>query len=170
MDAQQKPEVEEPKRNPAALAVVGVLAVVALAAALYVTVRSLRRVQTSPVPIALRTAPPDTGLVVFRASMRRKVRTLETRCKLKRKRLKNGLNPQQDSLSRECDSAIALILIHVTALDSVKREDRKMAAGSLRAEYARVKGKVNAFTRSGLGRGEVSDDSLDAELKKLIGE
>jgi hypothetical protein len=33
-----------------------------------------------------------------------------------------------------------------------------------------VKVKVNVFTRSGLGGNEVSDDSLNAELKKLISE
>jgi hypothetical protein len=169
MDERQMPEVERPRRSPA-LVLVGVLAAVALAAALYVVVKSLRRVRTDPLPVALQTAPPDTGLVMFRANMRRKVRTLEIRCRTKRKQLKDGLTPRQDSLSRECDSAIALVLTHVAVLDSVRREGRKAAAESLRAEYARVRAKVNAFTRSRPGAGEVSDDSLDEELKKLISE
>jgi len=154
MDERQPPEVERPRRSPAVLVVVSVLAVLALAAALYVIVKSLRRVTPEPIPVALQTAPPDTALVIFRASMRRKVRTLDIRCRTKRKQLAGGLNPEQDSLSRECDSAIASIRTRVTALDSVRRENEK----------------VNAFTRSGLGAGEVSDDSLNAELKKLISE
>jgi len=170
MDERQTPEVERPKRNPAALVVVGVLAAVALAAALYVVVKSLRRVETGPVPVALQTAPPDTGLVMFRASLRRKVRTLDIRCKTKRKQFKDGLTPRQDSLSGECDSAIALVFAHIAAFDSVKREDRKAAVDSLKAEYERAKAEVNVFSRSGLNAGEVSNDSLDLELKKLISE
>jgi hypothetical protein len=170
MDERQTPEVERPRRNPAALVVVGMLAAVALVAALYVVVKSLRRVKPEPVPVALRTAPPDTALVSFRANMRRKVRMLELRCKTKRKQLKDGLTPQQDSLSGECDSAIALILTHVAAFDSVKREDRKAAVDSLKADYARARARVNVFMRSGRSVGEVSDDSLDEELKKLMSE
>ena len=170
MDERQTPEVESPKRSPAALVVVGVLAALALAAALYVVVKRLRRVQTGPVPVALRTAPPDTGLVNFRAGLRGKAHTLKVRCRMTRQRLQNKLTPSQDSLGRECDSAIAGLLAHVTALDSMKREERKAAADGLRAEYESVKVKVNVFTRSGLGGNEVSDDSLNAELKKLISE
>lgn len=170
MDERQPPEVERPKRSPATLVAVSVLAVLALAAALYIILKSLRRVTPEPIPVALQTAPPDTALVLFRASMGRKVRMLEIRCRVKRKQLAGGLNPEQDSLSRECDSAIVSIRTHITALDSVRRENRKAAADSVKAEYARVKEKVNAFTRSGMGGEEVSDDSLDRELKKLISE
>jgi hypothetical protein len=170
MDERQTPEVERPRRNPAALVVVGVLAALALVAALYVVVRSLRRVKTEPLPVALRPAPPDTALVMFRANMRRKLRTQAMRCKTRRWQLRAGLTPQQESLGSECDSAIALILRHVAALDSVKREGQKAAAASLRAEYARLREKMTAFTHSPPGAGEESDDSLDLELKKLISE
>jgi hypothetical protein len=161
MNERQSPEVERTRRSPAVVIVVS---------ALYVVVKSLRRVKTGPVPVALRTAPPDTGFVIFRVNMKRKVRTFQIRCKMKRKQLKEGLTPLEDSLGRECDTAIALILAHVAAFDSVKRQDRMAAADSIRAEYERVKLKVRVFTRSGLGGGEVSDDSLDRELQKLISE
>jgi len=169
MDEQQTPGAEKPRRSRAALFVVTVLLVLALAAAVYVVTRSLRRVEPEPVPVALQTAPPDTGFVLFRAGLRRKVGTLETRCRTKRKQLASELSSLQDSLSRECDSAVALVRAHVAAFDSVKRSDRKAAADSLKAEYERAKARVNAFTRSGQ-RGEVSEDSLDRELKRLISE
>jgi hypothetical protein len=170
MDERRTPEAEQAKRHSAVLVVAGVLAAVAMVAALYVVARSLRLVKPEPIPAALRTAPPDTGLVNFRASMRRKARTLQVRCRTTRKQFRDGLTPHQDSLSRDCDSAIALFLTHVAALDSVKREGRKAAADSLKAEYVRVKARVNVFTRSGRRSGEISDDSLDQELKKLISE
>jgi hypothetical protein len=170
VDERQPPEVDRPRRSPAAIVVVSVLAVLALAAALYVIVKSLRRVTPESVPVALQNPPPDTGFVFFRASLRRKVRTLEMRCRTKRKQLEGGLSPRQDSLSRECDSAVAMVLAHIAAFDSVTRSDRKAASDSLKAEYERAKARVNAFTRSGLGGDGVSNDSLDRELKKLISE
>jgi hypothetical protein len=170
MDERQTPDVEQTRRSRVPTVVISVLAAVALFAALYVVVKSLRRVNPEPVPVALRNAPPDTGLVVCRASLRRKARTLEIRCRTTRKQLKDGMSPQQDSLGRECDSAIARFLDHIAAFDSVKREDRKAAADSLKAEYARAKAEVNAFTRFGRGTNEVSEDSLNQELKKLISE
>jgi len=173
MDERQMPEAERPRRSPVLTAAVLVVAVAALAGALYVVARNLKKVSVVPASVDTlaipRPLPPDTAFVVFRAGMRRKVRTLEIRCRLARKQLKDGLTPQQDSLSRECDSALALILAHVAAFDSVKREGRKAAAADLKAEYARARAKVNVFARSGRHVGEVSDDSLDMELKKLIG-
>jgi hypothetical protein len=142
----------------------------AAAAALYIVVKSLRNVDPGPLPESLKTAPPDTALVNFRASMARKTRALATRCRLTRKRWQGKLTPEQDSLGRDCDIAIEALRSHVEALKLVKREDRKSASDSLRAEYSRAKASVNKFTRSVLKVGDVPDDSLDAELKKLMGE
>jgi len=147
-----------------------VLAVVALAVALFVVVRSFRGVKPEPLPPSLRTAPPDTALVVFRASYRKKTLNLAARCRLTRERLRHNFTPLQDSLSRECDSAIAVLQVDLAALDSIKRENRKTAADSFRSEYVSTRAKVNAFTRSSLGAGRVSEDSLDKELEKLISE
>ena len=170
MDERPTPDAEKPRRSRGPAVVISVLAAAALFAALYVVVRSLRRVNPEPLPVALKTAPPDTGFVLFRANLRRKARTLEIRCRTTRKQRKDEMSPQQDSLGRECDSTIALFRSHIAAFDSVKREDRKAAADSLKAEYARAKAEVNAFTRFDRGAGSVSEDSLDLELKKLISE
>ena len=170
MSEQQTPESGRPRPGRTLTSVGVVLAVAALTIALFVVVRSFRNVKPEPLPPSLKTAPPDTALVLFRASYRKKTINLATRCRLTRERLQHNLTPSQDSLSRECDSAVAVLLADVTALDSVSRENRKAAAESFRAEYARAKSKVNAFTRSSLGAGQVSEDSLNKELRKLISE
>ena len=170
MDVQQTPEAGPAGRPRARAAVISVLAAAALAVALVVVARSVRRVEPAPLPSALRTAPPDTALVSFRAGIRRKVKTLAARCASKRKQLGEGMTLEQASMSRKCDSAIASVLVRVAALDTVKREGRKAAADGVRAEYERAKLEVRAFTRSGLRRELVDGDSLDEELKKLISE
>jgi len=170
VNERQTPEAGRSQTGRTLTSVGVLLAVVALAVALFVVVRSFRSVKPEPLPPSLKTAPPDTALVLFRASFRKKTLNLAARCRLTRERLHNELTPSQDSLERECDSAIAVLLADVTALDSVKRENRKAAADALRAEYARAKAMVNAFTRSSLGAGRVSEDSLNKELEKLISE
>lgn len=148
---------------------ISALAAAALIVALLVVARSLRKVVPEPLPPGLKTAPPDTAFVLFRASTRRKVNALAIRCRAKRKELGDSMTASQDSMSRECDSAIASLVRHIAAFGSVSREGRKVAAESLTAEYNRAKLKVLDFTRSGLV-GEVSEDSLDRELKKLMSE
>ena len=147
-----------------------VLAAAALAIALFVVVRSLRNVKPEPLPPSLKTAPPDTALVAFRGSIRRKVRNLSVRCESKRKLLGSRMTPLQDSLSRESDSAITSVLGRISALDTVRRENRKMAADSIRAGYERAKLKVRIFTRSASRSDLIDEDSLDREIKKLISE
>ncbi len=169
MDEQQTPEAGRQRTDRAA--VVGiVLAAAALAVALIIVATSLRKVKPEPLPPALITAPPDTALVVFRASMRRKVINLSARCESKRKRFGDRITPVQDSLGRECDSAIASVLARIAVLDTVRRENRKVASDSVKAEYERAKLKVRTFTRSGLQSDMIDEDSLDEEIKKLISE
>ena len=55
-------------------------------------------------------------------------------------------------------------------LDTVRRENRKVASDSVKAEYERAKLKVRTFTRSGLQSDMIDEDSLDEEIKKLISE
>ena len=166
----QTPESGQPRRGRARVIVIAVLAAATLVAALFVVASSLRKVQPEALPPALRTAPPDTALVVFRASMRRKLRNLSARCESKRTQFSEGMTPEQDSMSRGCDSAIAAVLARVAALDTVKRENRKGAAEGVKAEYERAKLKVRVFTRSGLRRDGTDEDSLDEELRKFISE
>lgn len=149
------------------MALVTALAVVAFVVALFVVVKCLRKVQPEQLPPALRQAPPDTAYVLFRASTRSKVSTLSIRCRLKRKDLGHAMTPAQDSMGRECDSAIAAALGRIAAFDTVSRDGRKVAAESITAAYDRAKLVVRYFTRSGLGGNEISDDSLDRELKRL---
>ena len=170
MDVQQTPEIGTTRRARVRVIVIGVLAVATLAVALIVVAWSLRRVEPATLPPALKTAPPDTALVVFRASMRRKVRTLSKRCASKRKEFGAAMTPEQDLMGRECDSAIAGALARIAALDTVKRADRKAAADSVKAEYERARLKVRVFTRSGQQGGEIDEDSLDEELRKFISE
>ncbi len=174
MDERQTPEVELPKRSPVTALVALVIGVAAVAGALYVVAKNVKKVSHIPASVdttgIVTPLPPDTGFVRVQANFRGKAHTLTVRCRMTRTRLQGRLTPSQDSLGRECDSVIVRFLAHVAAFDSVKREDRKAVADSLKAEYLRARAKVNVFTRSGLGAGEVSDDSLDAELKKLISE
>jgi hypothetical protein len=168
VDQQPIPETGPPRHGRGRIVVGAVLAAAILAAALFVVVRSLRSVEPAALPPSLKTPPPDTALVAFRASIRRRVRTLSARCASKRKEFGEELTAEQDSLSRGCDSAIAAVLARVAALDTVKRENRKEAADSVRAEYERAKLKVRVFTRSGLRRDQIDEDSLDAELEKFV--
>ncbi len=147
-----------------------VLAAAAVAVALFVVAISLRKVNPEPLPPALQTAPPDTALVVFRASMRRKVANLSARCESKRKRLGGRMTAAQDSLGRGCDSVIASVLARVAVLDTIARENRKAVSDSVKAEYGRAKLQVRTFTRSGLRSDMIDEDSLDQEIKKLISE
>ncbi len=147
-----------------------VLVTAALVVAGFLVVGSFRSVKPEPLPPSLKTAPPDTGLVVFRANIRLKVRNLAVRCEAKRKQFGNRMTPRMDSLSRECDSAIASVLGRIAALDTVSKANRKAAADSVRAEYDRAKLKVRVFTRSGRRSDLIDEDSLDAEIKKLISE
>jgi hypothetical protein len=168
-----EPQATEPGRsgtNRVAVVLGVTLAALALAAALFVVARSLRRVRPEPLPPSLKTAPPDTGLVFFRANVRRKTLNLSARCEYKRKQLAGKMTPAQDSLSRECDSAIAVVLSRIAAFDTVSRSNRKAGADSVRAAYDRAKIAVRVFTRSGLQSDLVSEDSLNQEIKKLISE
>jgi len=169
VDEQQIPESGRTRTNRTAVFGM-VLAAAALAVALLLVAVSLRKVKPEPLPPSLITAPPDTGLVVFRASMRRKVANLSARCESKRKRFGDRITAEQDSLGRECDSAIASVLARIAELDTVQRENRKPVADSVRAEYERAKLKVRTFTRSGLKSDMIDDDSLDEEIKRLISE
>lgn len=169
-DRKPSPEPQTPGPNRLVYVVGLILVALALTAALYVVLKSLHRVETGPVPPALRAVPPDTGYVIFRASVRRKARVLSTRCRATRKRLQGKLTPEQDSLATECDSAIARVLARVAAFDSVERGARRQEADSIRRWYERAKLEVRAFTRSGSTKAELDDDSLDRELKKLLGD
>ena len=170
MDERQTPEAERSRTARVLTSVGVVLAAVALAVALFVVAGSFRRVAPEPLPPALKTAPPDTALIAFRGSIRRKVGYLSARCESKRKQLGSRMTPTQDSLSRECNSAIASVVGRIGALDTVSRANRKAAADSVRAEYYRAKLKVRVFTRSGRRSDSIDEDSLDTEIKKLISE
>jgi hypothetical protein len=165
----QTTEAGPPRTNWTAVLGI-VLASAALVVAVFVVATSLGKVKPEPLPPALTPAPPDTALVVFRASMRRKIVNLSDRCESKRKRFGDRITPGQDSLGRECDSAIASVLVRLAELDTAKRENRKSASDSVKAGYERAKLMVRAFTRSGLPNDVIDEDSLDEEIKKLISE
>lgn len=170
MAEHQAPESGRPQTGRAAAVVGLVVAAAALVVALFVVARSLRKVKPEPLPPALKTAPPDTALVFFRANTRRKVRNLSARCESKRKQMGSRITPAQDSVGRECDSTIASVLDRIAVLDTVSRENRRAVADSVKAEYERAKLKVRVFARMGRRSDFIDEDSLDLEIKKLISE
>jgi hypothetical protein len=170
VDEQKTPEAGRPQTGRALTSVGVILAAAALAVAGFVVVRSLRNVRPEPLPPSLRTAPPDSVFFAFRSGMRRKAMGLSVRCQSERRRLGNRMTRLEDSLSRECDSAIASVRRRIAVLDTVAKENRKVATDSVKAEYERAKLKVRVFTRTGLGSDTISEDSLDREIKKLISE
>jgi hypothetical protein len=170
VNERQTPEATRPRPGRSLTSVGVVLAAAALAVALFIVVMSFHNVKPEPLPPSLRTAPSDTALLAFRASMRRKVMNLSVRCESKRRQFGSRMTPTQDSLSRECDSATASVLARIAAFDTVGRAGRKATEDSVRAEYNRAKLKVRDFTRSGRSSDMIDDDSLDEEIKKLISE
>ena len=170
MDEQQTPEAGRPPKRRVPTVVGVVLVAAALVVAGVLVVRSFRSVKPEPLPPSLRTAPPDTGFVVFRASIRSKVMNLAARCRSKRKQLGKGITPRVDSLGRECDSSISSVLGRIAAFDTVRREDRKAAADSIKAAYEQAKLKVRVFARTVLDADTIDEDSLNREIKKLISE
>lgn len=170
MTVDQEPDTENgpPRMGRGRAVVVTLLGAAILAAALFVVTSTLRRAEQAKLPSALKQAPPDTAFVGFRASIRRRLRALSIRCASKRKDFGWNITPSQDSLSRECDSAIAAVLARVAVLDTVKRQHRQAAADSVKAEYERARLKVRIFTRSGMRRDLPDEDSLDTELRRFI--
>jgi hypothetical protein len=170
VDESQTPQSERSRAGRTLISYGVVLAAATLVIALFVVVRNFRNVKPEPLPPALKTIPPDTALVAFRAGIRRKVMNLSARCRSKRKQLGKGMTPLEDSLSRECDSAIAFVLDRIAALDTVRRENRKTAADSVKSEYERAKLSVRVFVRTAMDRDTISEDSLNREINRLISE
>ena len=164
------PEARRPRKARAAAVTGIVLAAAAVAVALFVVATTLRKVKPEPLPRSLQTAPPDTALVVFRASSRRKARYLSARIESKRRQMGSRMTPAQDSVGRECDSAIASVLGRIAMLDTVSRENRRAVADSVKAGYDRAKLRVRVFTRMGRRSDSIDEDSLDLEIKRLISE
>jgi hypothetical protein len=170
VDEQKIPEAGRPQTGRALTSVGVVLAAAALAVAGFVVVRSFRDVKPEPLPPSLRTAPPDSVFFAFRTSMRRKAMGLSARCQSERRRLGDGMTPSQESLGRECDSAISMVRLRITVVDTVAKGNRKAATDSVKAEYERAKLKVRAFTHTVLSSDTIAEDSLNREIKKLISE
>jgi hypothetical protein len=147
------------------------IAVVAAAvgAALFVVVRNAKKVDLGNVPPALQPVAPDTAMRGFRNNMARKIKNLRARCKTFR--LKAGkLTPEQDSLSRLCDSGIASLRSELKSMDTCRTKlSRKLASDSLKVRYDMVHVNVRAFSKSGSEQ-DIEPDSLDEELKKLLTE
>jgi hypothetical protein len=141
----------------------------AVAGAVFVVLKNARKVSTGPVPEALQPVRADTGFAAFRAGLWRKVKVLDRRCKGKEQLLQGKLTPVEDSLLSLSRAGIKSLFVGLARLDSVPGPGRKVAQDSLRAEYELVKSNVNAFARSGKVGPDISDDSLDAEVRRLVG-
>jgi hypothetical protein len=141
----------------------------AVAAAVFVVVKNARKVSTGPVPVALQPAAADTGFAAFRAGLWHKVKALDKRCTGKEQLLQGKLTPVEDSLLKLSRAGIKSLFAGLARLDSVPEPGRKPAQDSLKAEYETVKANVNAFARLGKRGSDINEDSLDAEVRKLIG-
>lgn len=169
MSEERKTEPGRPRSRGGVIVSVCLVAAAVVVAALVVA-KNARRVSTGPVPVALQAVPTDTGLTAFRVGLWRKTKALERRSEGKMKLLDGELSPAADSLLKLSRAGIAGLLAGLARLDSVPESGRKAAQDSLKAEYERVKADVNAFTRLRMAGSVPNEDSLDEEVRKLIGE
>lgn len=157
------------RRTGAGTAATGLLVAAAVVVAVLVVIRNARKVSPGPVPNALQSPTTDTTFAGFRAGLWRKTKALEKRYIGREQLLQGKLTPPEDSLLQLSRAGTRRIFAGLARLDSVPVAGRKAAQESLKAEYEVVKSHVNAFARLGREGSMISEDSLDAEVRKLIG-
>ena len=157
-------------RTQGAIAVVSILLfALALVIAVVVVVRSATRIRPVPVPKGLEQSEPDTGLVRFRAGMRRRLGKLERRfCGFRD--TAGSYTPEQESLMKVCDSGLVLIRDELEVLDTLTGGRQRVAfAQTVKQEYVDLKMSVYRFTKLSLQAEPEPDlDSLDLELQRLL--
>lgn len=143
----------------------------ALVGAVFVVVRSARRVRLEPPPVSLRQTPRDSLLLSSCRGMQRRIQQTERRIGRHRQQAGN-LTPAQDALARQSDSAVAAVRRHLARFDSLDGyELRRALMDSIKREYDSLRLIVKLLGRAvGSPEDSVDVDSLDAEVKRLVSE
>lgn len=145
-----------------------VVVVLTIVPAAYVVVRNAGKISSGRVPVTLRPPPPDTLMKHLRFSVRSKLQRLESRFE----RIRGTIAAPtlaQESLIAACTVSFAATHEALAALDTATaRESRERIADTLRVRFAGVKPLVAAFAAT-RGVADIDDDSLDIELKKVLG-
>lgn len=109
----------------------------------------------------------------FRSSMTRRLSSADTRISVVRRRLtaQGSSNPAAESLLAQAAAMLDSLGRSVTALETVTRpEHRRAARAEVRARYEELRDLIKQ-ARSAAGYDEsIDEDSLDQELKVLIGD
>jgi hypothetical protein len=155
------------------LLLVGALALlVALAIAGFVIVANARRVASPETELTLGSPDSDAAWRVFRASMSRRLSTVQRRIRAVRAReAKAGVEASAaESLLVLADSLLADLARSTAGLGSLKIErERLTAKETMRVQYDTLRSLVKRATER-LGGSDYDSDSLDAELKRLTDE
>jgi hypothetical protein len=162
-------EQEHKPANRAGVIITIVVLAVALVPAVYLILRNVGKINTGPVPVAIRPVAPDTGLHRFRSSYRIRLRRLDER--FKRHILKGGmLTAQQESLAVACSTSLAFSHAFLASMDTIKGDRQmKVVAEGVKESYNAAKAAAWAFTRS-LNKPELEMDSLDEQFREVLSE
>ncbi|MFO7651991.1 MAG: hypothetical protein R6X13_11705 [bacterium] len=152
--------------------VIGV-ALLALAAAGAVVVSNAGKIDRPRPDITLDKPSADAEWRGFRSSMTRRLASAQTRVSVVRRRLaaQGSTNPAAESLLVLSAAMLDSLGRGVGALDTVTRPDHRRAVrAEVRARYEVLRELIKR-ARSAAGYDEaIDEDSLDRELKDLIGD
>jgi hypothetical protein len=163
---------ESPRgRLPTAVtAVVAVVVVTLLGVAGFVIVTNARQVTTGPVPDAIVPRQRDTSYAGLHRLLAYKLGVLRRRYVPRRDSLSTR-TPLQETLIRSCDSSIAATQVLLAAMDTVRTgRGRKAAGAEVRHSYEAAREVVARFMATVRFSESLDEDSLDQEMKKLIGD
>jgi hypothetical protein len=148
-------------------------ALLALAAAGAVVVSNAGKIARPRPDVTLEKPTADAEWRSFRSSMTRRLGSVQTRITVVRRRLaaQGSSNSAAESILALSTTMLDSLGRSVAALDTVTRsEHRRVARADVRARYEALRELIKR-ARSAAGYDEtIDEDSLDRELKDLLGD
>ncbi len=160
------------KGRTALLFLAGLTAVAGLVIAGFVIVSNTHRVTRVETNLTLGGPSPEEEWRGFRASMSRRIATLQRRIRAAREHWSAGdRRPEIDSLLTASEDLLDDLARATSGLDEVRHPDERAAARrELKRKYDVLRDFVKRATVS-FGAGDSFDeDSLDAQLRQLLGD